>query len=241
MTIPAADIIQRTSRVAQNKMPIEINQIVHSKRKTLALIVRTDGSLVVRAPLRTSEQAIREFAEKHAAWVRKKQAEVLAVVPPAPRRYLPGELFMYLGKAYPLEIVKDQKRPLLLDGSFKLAEAAQENAAILFERWYRTQARQVLNERVAFYAWQYDFHYSKIGITSARTRWGSCSAAGSLNFSWRLITAPMEAVEYVAVHELVHTVFHNHGKRFWNRVEKIMPDYKERKKLLRNNGAPFIL
>jgi predicted metal-dependent hydrolase len=221
-------------------MPIEINQIVCSKRKTLALIVRNDGSLVVRAPLRTSEQAIREFAEKHAAWIRKKQAEVLAVAPPAPRQYIPGELFMYLGNTYPLEIVEDQKKPLLLEGSFKLAESVRD-AALVFERWYQAQARQLLHDRVLFYARQYDFQYRKIGITSARTRWGSCSANGSLNFSWRLMMAPMEAVDYVVVHELVHTVFHNHSKRFWNRVEKIMPDYRERRKLLKHIGSLSIV
>ncbi|MEO8354300.1 MAG: SprT family zinc-dependent metalloprotease, partial [Chloroflexota bacterium] len=184
-------------------MPIEIDQIVHSKRKTLALIIRNDGSLVVRAPLRASEPTIREFVEKHAAWIRRKQAEVLPMVPSAPRRYIPGELFTYLGNMYPLEIVNGQKKLLLLDGSFRLAESAHDNAARVFERWYRDRARRILTERVTFYAGQYDFHYRKIGITSARTRWGSCSADGSLNFSWRLIMAPMQAVEYVVIHELV--------------------------------------
>jgi len=221
-------------------MPIEVNQIVRSKRKTLALIVRPDGSLVVRAPLRTSEKSIRDFIESHAEWVEKKQVEARAALPPAPRRYEPGEMFMYLGHAYPLEIVNEQRQPLLLNGNFKLAESAQGKAALAFERWYRAQARQILNERAKLFAGQYDFQYKKIGITSARTRWGSCSANGSLNFSWRLILAPMEAVDYVVVHELVHTVFHNHSKRFWKKVETILPDYKERRKWLRRNGQPLM-
>jgi predicted metal-dependent hydrolase len=94
---------------------------------------------------------------------------------------------------------------------------------------------------VDHYASQYGFQYKKIGITSAQTRWGSCSANGSLNFSWRLILAPMEAVDYVVVHELVHTVHHNHSRRFWQKVGKIMPDYKERRKWLRKNGQRLIL
>jgi hypothetical protein len=222
-------------------MPVKVDQIIRSKRKTLALIVKPDGSLTVRAPLRTAEKSIREFIETHTEWVMRKQAEALAALPPAPKQYIPGERFMYLGNAYPLELVKGQKKPLLLEENFKLSEAVQDNARLAFERWYRAQARQVLTERVDRYARQYDFHYKRIGITSARTRWGSCSANGSLNFSWRLILAPLDAVDYVVVHELVHTVFHNHSKRFWKKVEAIMPDYKEHRKWLRKNGQQFTL
>jgi predicted metal-dependent hydrolase len=222
-------------------MLIRVDQIVRSKRKTLALIVKPDGSLTVRAPLRASEKSIREFIEQHAEWIRKKQAEALASLPTVPRQYVAGEMFMYLGNAYPLEIVKEQKKPLLLDGNFRLAASVQSNVKLVFERWYRGQAKQILAERVDLYASQYGFQYKKVGITSARTRWGSCSADRALNFSWRLILTPMEAVDYVVVHELAHTVFHNHSRKFWKKVEKIMPDYKERRKWLRKNGQQLLL
>jgi predicted metal-dependent hydrolase len=222
-------------------MPIEVNQIIRTKRKTLALIVKPDGSLVVRAPLRTPERSIWEFIQNHADWIEKKKAEALAALPPAPRQYVAGELFMYLGNAYSLEIARGQKTALVLEETFKLAEASQSNAKVAFDRWYRAQARQILNDRVNLYANQYNFQFKKIGITSARTRWGSCSPNGSLNFSWRLIMAPIEAIDYVVVHELVHTIFHNHSKRFWKKVEKIMPDYKERRKWLAKNGPGLML
>src|SRR6266545_1801265 len=143
-------------------MPIKVNQIIHSKRKTLALIVKPDGSLIVRVPLRASQKAIREFIESNAKWIEKKQAQALAALPPEPKQYAPGELFLYLGNAYPLEIVKGQKKPLLLHVNFRLAESAQSNAKSAFERWYRAQARQILTERVKFYACQYDFQYKRI-------------------------------------------------------------------------------
>jgi len=222
-------------------MSIEIDQTIRSKRKTLALIVKPNGSLIVRAPLRSSEKSIREFVEKNAQWIEKKQAEVREIIPLAPKQYIPGEMFMYLGHVYPLEIVKGQKKPLLLIDNFKLAESAQNYADLIFERWYRGQARQILNERVNLYASQHDFRYEKIRITSARSRWGSCSANGSLNFSWRLIMTPLETIDYVVIHELVHTMIHNHSKRFWKKVEKILPNYKEHKKWLKNNGQQFML
>jgi predicted metal-dependent hydrolase len=222
-------------------MPIEVNQIIRSKRKTLALIVKPDGSLIVRAPLRASEKTIREFVESNVKWIEKKRAEALAFLRPMPTQYVAGEMFMYLGNAYSLEIVKNQKKLLLLDGNFKLAASVQNNARLIFEHWYRAQAKQILTERVSLYASQHGLQYKKIGITSARTRWGSCSVDGSLNFSWHLILAPLAAVDYVVVHELVHTVFHNHSKRFWKKVEKIMPDYQERRKWLQRDGQQLML
>ncbi|HLO32272.1 MAG TPA: SprT family zinc-dependent metalloprotease [Anaerolineales bacterium] len=222
-------------------MPIVINQIIRSKRKTLALVVRADSSLIVRAPLRASERSIEEFVQKYAGWIEKKQTEARAATPPAPRQFVGGENFTYLGDTYPLEIVRGQIPVLLLKENFKLAETAQNNAGAALERWYREQARQVLNERVSIYAKQHNFQYKQIRITSARSRWGSCSANGSLNFSWRLIMAPLEVVDYVVIHELVHTIVHNHSGRFWKKVAEILPDYKDRRQWLRRNGQQLTL
>jgi len=112
---------------------------------------------------------------------------------------------------------------------------------LAFERWYRKEAARILKKRVEQYASQYGFQYKKVGVTSARTRWGSCSASGALNFSWRLIMAPLDVVDYVIVHELVHTQVHNHSKQFWKRVGTIMPDYEERRKWLRRNGHALLV
>ena len=221
-------------------MTIPVHQLIRSKRKTLALIVKPDGSLLVRAPLRTSKAAIEEFISKNTRWIEKHQAKALASLPPAPRRYMPGETFLYLGTAYPLEIVDGQQGVLRLDGRFKLAASHQSDAAATFDSWYREQARQVLTARVEFFARQYHFQYKRIRITSARTRWGSCSSTGSLSFSWRLIMAPLDVVDYVVVHELVHTVFHNHSKQFWHRVGMILPDYQQHRRWLKEHGRQLL-
>jgi predicted metal-dependent hydrolase len=223
-------------------MSLEIDQLIRTKRKTIALIVRPDGSLLVRAPLRATNHSIQEFVSKNSQWIQKTRARIKAVAPTPARQYVPGEEFEYLGISYPLEIIENQNKFLLLeDGKFKLSAAVQDKAASVFEHWYKEQARQILNERVEFFAQQNGFRYSKVGITSARTRWGSCSANGALNFSWRLIQAPMEAVDYVVVHELVHTVIHNHSRKFWSRMEQTMPDYGERRKWLRSNGQRLLV
>ena len=226
----------------ENVEKIAVDEIIRSRRKTLALIVKPDGSVIVRAPLRLSKALIEEFVAKNQGWIKTKKAEALAALPLVLREYVNGESFSYLGTPYSLEIVVGQKERLLLDnGNFKLAASCQREAAPVFERWYREHARRVLTDRVEVFACEYDFHYKGIRITSARTRWGSCSATGSLSFSWRLIQAPLKVVDYVVVHELVHTAVHNHSKRFWQRVAAILPEYQEHRWWLREHRRELLV
>jgi len=221
-------------------MSVTVDQIIRSKRRTIALIIEDNGALTVRAPMRMSAALIQEFVEKHANWVEKKQAEIRAMTPVQPKQYQPGETFLYLGREYALEVVQDQKKKLVLDDRFLLAESVLKNAEQVFQDWYRQQARLIISERIKFFAEKYEFHYDRIRITSARTRWGSCSSKGTLNFSWRLIMTPLDIVDYVVIHELAHTVHHNHSKRFWGLVEKILPDYKDQRKRLKQYGQQVL-
>ena len=221
-------------------MVVEIDRIIHSKRKTIALIVESDGSIVVRAPQRMTGQAILQFVERHADWVEKRRAEIRAAALTLKRQYQSGQSFLYLGQEFLLEIVTDQQKKLILDDRFKLAGSALESADLVFQRWYRQQAVLVIPQRVKFFADKYKFQYEGVRITSARTRWGSCSSKGVLSFSWRLILTPLELVDYVVIHELAHTVQHNHSKKFWNLVEEIFPDYRERRRRLRQFGEQVL-
>lgn len=218
-------------------MPIPIDNIVHTRRKTIALIVQRDGTLTVRAPLRMSEARIHAFAEAHADWIAKNQAKARASAPPPPKRYEEGEKFLFLGRSYPLKIVARQRRRLDFDGSaFKMAKSALPKATEAFVNWYKEQAALLLPGRILIQAELYGFHYKKIRISSARTRWGSCSSTGTLSFAYRLMMAPPQVVDYVVVHELVHTKIKNHSKTFWHRVGEIMPDYKTYLAWLKKNG-----
>ena len=222
-------------------MPVTVNRIIRSKRRTVALIVENDGTVTVRTPMRLPESAIQEFVDKHANWVEKKKVEMRAIVPIQSKQYQPGETFLYLGREYSLEVVTGQRKNLILDDHFKIAESALKNADLVFQNWYRQQAKQWIVERVEHLAEIHQFHYEKVKITSARTRWGSCSPKNTLSFSWRLMLTAPEVIEYVVIHELAHTVHHNHSKRFWNLVEKLLPDYKARRKQLRQYGQQALL
>jgi predicted metal-dependent hydrolase len=223
-------------------MPIPIDHLIHSRRKTVALIIQRDGTLTVRAPLRMSDVHIQEFVQNHMEWIREKQAQTKASPPPPQKHFIDGEIFLYLGKEYPLTIVAHQRFALTLRGyKFQLANSHLPKARQAFLRWYKAQALRVVSERVAFLSKQNKFTYQKIRISSARTRWGSCSTNGTLSFTWRLVLAPQEIVDYVVIHELVHTQIRNHSKTFWRKVGEILPEYKKRVRWLKQNGKYLTL
>jgi predicted metal-dependent hydrolase len=215
---------------------VTINEIIRTRRRTIALIVERDGSLIVRAPMRTKEEKIHDFVRTNEKWILKKQAEFRAYQSFAPKEYVNGEEFWFLGQIYKLQIVDEKKPTLYLNGSFRLAKLDLSKAEVAFEKWYRKQAYQVLNGRVQWYAAKHGYQYKQVKITSARTRWGSCSSLGTLSFTWRLVMAPMSVIDYVVIHELIHLKVKNHSAKFWREVAMIMPDYKEKLEWLRKNG-----
>jgi predicted metal-dependent hydrolase len=223
------------------RMLIPIDRLVRSRRKTIAIIVERDASLTVRAPQRMSETRINAFVESHRDWITRNQARVLAAGPISPKHFAEGEKFLYLGMAYPLNILPRQRSALTFDGkSFRLSKSALPKAQDAFVRWYKGQAALLLFERVLVLAGKHGFRYQKIRISSARTRWGSCSSLGTLSFTYRLVMAPPEVVDYVVMHELVHTQIHNHSRKFWDRLEGLMPDFKSRLAWLKKNGKYLI-
>lgn len=216
-------------------MSIKIDQIIHSRRRSIAIIIQGDGKLVVRAPLRISKTIIQDFILSKTDWIQTQQAKVASRQAPL-HAFTTGETFLYLGKSIPLKLVNHSSQPLSLNSSFLLKTSDQLRAKEIFEKWYKKQARQVFISRVQFFAQKHPFSYSKIRLSSARTRWGSCSSKGTLSFTWRLVMAPLDIIDYVVIHELVHLEIQNHSPVFWKKVQEVMPDYKKRRAWLKEYG-----
>lgn len=221
----------------------EIHQLIRSNRKTIALIIQRDGSLIIRAPLKASKKQILEVVAEKAGWIRAKQAEMKERQPATlGKEFLPGERLPYLGKNYPLQLTTRQRPPLeLADGAFWLSHTAQPSALRLFTAWYRARAAEHFSRRVAELAQAHGFHYTRLRLSSARTRWGSCSSLGTVSLNWRLIMAPPDVIDYVIYHELAHLREHNHGPRFWALVAALMPNYKTHLDWLKKHGASLSL
>lgn len=215
---------------------IKPDRILRSRRKTIALIMELDGTLEVRAPQQMTDKDILEFVQSKTNWIRKRQATIQAG--PPPHAFQQGEQFYYLGKLYPLRYVENQGKSVMFRGtSIDMRVSARPEASAKIEAWYRAMARKHLTERLGYYAQRYGISYKNLRINGAQTRWGSCNAQRkSLNFTWRLIMAPPVIVDYVVVHELCHLRHANHSAAFWTEVEGIMPDYKQRRKWLKENG-----
>lgn len=219
------------------------DQIIRSRRRTVAIVITTDGGLLVRAPLHASDAEILALIKEKESWIRSKQALVKEKNSTyQPKQYIPGERFLYLGEHFPLRIVPVQRRSLILDyGYFQLRKASLGRAEQIFARWYREQARIIFTERMTTYSMKAGVSYKSIRITGARTRWGSCSSNGSINFSWRLVMAPLDVIDYVIVHELTHLKVPNHSHKFWQEVSELMPDFGIQRKWLKENGHQFRL
>jgi predicted metal-dependent hydrolase len=152
------------------------------------------------------------------------------------RTYQTGEVLPFLGEPHTLEVVQTQKgkrtvvgqqantlRVRLRSDVPPAEQPIQVRAAL--EAWYRGQAKTYLAERAAHFGALHGFTFEKITIKGQKTRWGSCSSKGNLNFNWRLMLAPPAAVDYVVIHELCHLIEMNHSPRFWALVADYCPAY----------------
>ena len=216
---------------------IKIDEIIRSRRKTIALIVTHDARLVIRAPAKIPVKYLYEFALQKKLWIQQKQAsarenfkEVL------PKTFTGGETFWFLGQSYPLRIEDESHTSIeFTQEELIIPQHLLPQAKELLVEWYRKQASDTIRERVEWYAQQSGFYYTSVRISDAKKRWGSCGVNGGLNFSWRLVMAPLDMIDYVVIHELVHVEERNHSPRFWNKVEKALPDYKQRRKWLKEH------
>lgn len=205
-------------------------EIKYSKRKTVAIYITSDGKVEVRCPKRTRKSDIEEFIIQKQKWIEKKLSELSNQSKTILRA---GETSLYLGDEYP--IINTDGEEGFYSGAFHILKSeGEQHVYDALKRIYIQKAKGLIPQRVHKYEEIMELCASKIGITSARTRWGSCSAKNSLNFTWKLIMADLDTIDYVVVHELAHIKEKNHSKNFWNLVGIYKPDYKDSKKKLRD-------
>ena len=210
--------------------------VIRSRRKTIAIEITREGEVLVRAPLRLAQREVAGFVDRHRGWVARKLAQAkLRGETGAQRQFREGEFVPFLGEMLRLRFVEGGGYLRRENGEFLLGADLAPRAGDLFRTWYRARAREILEDRVEHFARQMGLAWRGVRITGAKERWGSCSPTGTLNFAWRLVTAPPGIIDYVIVHELAHLVEMNHSRRFWEQVGRVLPDYAQRRAWLRKN------
>jgi len=219
-------------------------EIVRSRRKTADIIVERDGSVLVRAPESIPDERIEDMVEAKRYWIYKTLAEWKDLnAARVLREYRNGEGFLYLGRSYRLLLVADQDEPVLLkNGRFclhrDLVETGDVDAArTVFRDYYVARGRDRIGQRVEYYAPKVGAEYGAVNVRDLGHRWASYSPAKDLAFHWKCMMAPQSIIDYIVVHELCHFHQPDHTDAFWNEVDKVMPEYRERKEWLRKQGA----
>jgi len=210
-----------------------------SKRKTMSIYIEPDGSVSVLAPESLSMEEIEKVIEGKRYWIYSKLTEWQELNRSRiEREFVSGQGFPYLGRSYQLKIVDDQDVPLkLYQGYFCLRKSNLPRAEEAFINFYREKGVKKIPGRVEHYREMMGVKPREIRVMDLKTRWASCSESGALNFHWKCMMAPLTVIDYIVVHELSHLYYPHHTHEFWNLVDKILPDYLERKKWLRENGA----
>lgn len=203
--------------------------IIRSKRKSIAIYITKEATVEVRAPLKMAKSDIDRFVVSKQNWVckhlaaREQQIENKAAFALNYGDSVPAQ-----GKAYPIT-AKDGNKAGFDGKCFFLPPGLPPDEikhAVI--QVYRLLAKRLLSNKIIYYEKISGLVPASVKINGAKTRWGSCSGKNSINFSWRLIMADDDVIDYVVVHELAHIKEHNHSARFWATVSAILPDYKAR-------------
>lgn len=208
-------------------MQIEIDDIIieydvqYGKGKKLLINIDETGFITIKAPNNTSKEEIINAIKQHGKLIKEKLNEISRIKErPRIRSYDEQGRFLHLGKEYFLHELID------IDG------LGEEELKIKLKKFYISSCKKIIVERIKIYQGQLGVKPKTIEIDESKTKWGSCNSDKKITFNYKLAMAPIEAIDYVIVHELCHLLHMNHDRSFWRRVGSILPDYKKRQELL---------
>jgi predicted metal-dependent hydrolase len=223
-----------------------IAEVIRTSRRKSADIRVEDGAVSVVVPTSTSTERIDQLLATKRRWIKEKIALQREMAPAATRRFVSGEAFSYLGRNYRLKVETGNFAPVrLLHGRLVVTvpSGSQQphmvrNALV---RWYKRQAEHKLTEKVTRFAPLVGVEPAGVGIKTFRSRWGSCTAKGKLEFNWQIMMAPNRMVDYVVLHELCHLIRHDHSPEFWREMARVMPEYQQCREWLKGNVAKLTM
>lgn len=226
----------RIARLCEQWLHYELRR---SRRRTIGFVIDERG-LRVTAPRWVSVNEIESALQAKAQWIVRKLAEWRAHQARRDRltvRWEHGAPLRYLGETLTLHVAENARRTERIGDRLVVGLPAQARAEQLKDRvqcWLQARAREVFAERIDWFGRCHGYTPRRWSLSSARTRWGSCSADGSIRLNWRLVHFPLDIVDYVIAHELAHLRELNHGTRFWEIVGHLFPEYERARAWLRD-------
>lgn len=214
-------------------------RLEYSNRKSLGITVTPEMEVLVKAPIDTSVEKVKEKIRKKAPWIIKQLSFFLSFQPKTPdRKYISGETHLYLGRQYRLHIEIGKQESVKLKGKFiEVTVTEKARTETLLHDWYLQHARtkfHTIAEPLIDKFKKYNVAPSYIVLRNMPTRWGSCTPKGKIILNPELIKAPKGCIEYVIIHELCHLVHHDHTQKFLDLQTKEMKDWEKWKMKLEN-------
>lgn len=225
-------------------------QLIRSKRKTIAISFDRDGNLIVKAPFWMAKYQIESFVQEKEEWIKKTARRLEIAGDKEMQSHIKlenGDELPFLGEKMTLTVIREDRsrgRIECVKGRLLLwlpYEADYQYKKELVEKWYRRQAAEIFLKKAETFAKLLDVKFENIRIKDQKSRWGSCSGKGNLNFNFRILMAPEAVCDYVIKHELCHLIYMNHSKDFWQLLEGICPEYKRCKKWLKDYGQKLYI
>ena len=210
------------------------NKIIRSKRKTLSLTINENAELIIRAPKRLSIEKIQDFINEKENWINRKKRLIENQIKDVTSNH---NKLLYLGNLFPINLEQNASKELFFTGEEFIANSIEpDSLSLSIKKWYKNKFKEIALPRVAYFANKHNLMVNQVRIKNQKTMWGSCSSKNNINLNYLLLMAPMGVIDYVIVHELVHTIHRNHSTDFWDSVELIMPEFQEHKRWLKKNG-----
>lgn len=209
------------------------------KRRKLTIVVERDRRVVVHAPSKATDEAIRRIVEAKRQWIFEKlrHPQKYRDLPHPPGKELvSGESALYLGRQYRIEVVAEGLDDIQFNQRFLVPASKVSERRTTLREWYMARANEKILPRVSRFARSLGVEFKRARIVDSRYRWGSCTVRDSVNFNWRLIKAPVFVIDYVIAHELAHLIEANHTTRFWNVVRAQVPKLDQARRWLREYG-----
>lgn len=219
-------------------------ELTYTSRKTLGIAVHPDDlRVIVKAPQGVLLEEIEARVLKRASWILKQQKELERYLPHLPpRQYVSGETHRYLGRQHRLKVMANEngaQESVKRDRNFIYVhvedKADTRRVRELLDAWYHDHARRIFQERLeACYpkVQHIGVPYPAIVVRAMSTRWGSCSARGRITLNVKLIKVPRSYIDYVVFHELCHLAEPNHNLRYYELLDRVLPDWRERRERL---------